>query len=36
MTVRKQGDTFVVERDSLVTKCPSKVTDTTPQSGQQT
>jgi len=24
ITVRKQGDTFVGERDSLVTKCPSK------------
>ena len=27
VTVRKQGDTFVGERDSLVTKCPSKFTD---------
>ena len=26
VTVRKQGDTFVGERDSLVTKCPSKFT----------
>jgi cytochrome c-type biogenesis protein CcmE len=34
--VRKQGDVFVGERDSLVTKCPSKFTDTTPQSGRQT
>jgi cytochrome c-type biogenesis protein CcmE len=24
--VRKQGSTFVGERDSLVTKCPSKFT----------
>ena len=24
--VRKRGDTFVGERDSLVTKCPSKFT----------
>lgn len=24
VTVRRQGDTFVGERDSLVTKCPSK------------
>jgi hypothetical protein len=34
--VRKQGNIFVGERDSLVTKCPSKFTDTAPQSGQQT
>ena len=27
VTVRKQGGTFVGERDSLVTKCPSKFTD---------
>lgn len=27
ITVRKQGETFVGERDSLVTKCPSKFTD---------
>jgi cytochrome c-type biogenesis protein CcmE len=27
VTVRKQGETFVGERDSLVTKCPSKFTD---------
>ena len=25
--VRKQGDVFVGEKDSLVTKCPSKFTD---------
>jgi cytochrome c-type biogenesis protein CcmE len=27
VTVRKQGGTFVGERDSLVTKCPSKFTE---------
>ena len=27
VTVRKQGDTFVGERDSLVTTCPSKFTE---------
>ena len=27
VTVRKQGDTFVGERDSLITKCPSKFTE---------
>ncbi len=27
VTVRKQGGVFVGERDSLVTKCPSKFTD---------
>ena len=27
LTVRKHGDTFVGEKDSLVTKCPSKFTD---------
>jgi cytochrome c-type biogenesis protein CcmE len=32
VTVRKQGGEFVGERDSLVTKCPSKFTDEpTPQ-----
>jgi hypothetical protein len=30
--VRKQGATFVGERDSLVTKCPSKFTDKPPTS----
>jgi cytochrome c-type biogenesis protein CcmE len=31
VTVRRQGDTFVGEKDSLVTKCPSKfTTKTTP------
>jgi cytochrome c-type biogenesis protein CcmE len=28
VTVRKQGTVFVGEKDSLVTKCPSKFTDT--------
>jgi cytochrome c-type biogenesis protein CcmE len=28
VTVRKQGAVFVGEKDSLVTKCPSKFTDT--------
>ena len=27
VTVRKQGAVFVGEKDSLVTKCPSKFTD---------
>ena len=27
ITVRKQGDGFVGERDSLITKCPSKYSD---------
>jgi cytochrome c-type biogenesis protein CcmE len=27
VTVRKQGATFIGERDSLVTKCPSKFSD---------
>jgi cytochrome c-type biogenesis protein CcmE len=27
VTVRKEGDRFVGERDSLITKCPSKFTD---------
>jgi cytochrome c-type biogenesis protein CcmE len=27
VTVRKQGDVFVGEKDSLVTKCPSKFSD---------
>jgi cytochrome c-type biogenesis protein CcmE len=27
VNVRRQGDTFVGERDSLVTKCPSKFTE---------
>jgi cytochrome c-type biogenesis protein CcmE len=27
VTVRKSGPTFVGERDSLITKCPSKFTD---------
>ena len=33
VNVRKEGSTFVGERDSLVTKCPSKFTeDATPRS----
>ncbi len=27
ITVRKQGETFVGERDTLITKCPSKFTE---------
>lgn len=27
ITVRKQGDAFVGERDTLITKCPSKFTE---------
>lgn len=27
VTVRKQGDAFVGEKDSLITKCPSKFSD---------
>jgi len=34
--VRRQGSVWIGQTDSLVTKCPSKFTDTTPQSGQQT
>ena len=37
VTVRKQGDIFVGERASLVTKCPSKFSDQTrPQPSQKT
>jgi cytochrome c-type biogenesis protein CcmE len=32
VTVRKEGNVFVGERDSLVTKCPSKFTDKQQQS----
>jgi cytochrome c-type biogenesis protein CcmE len=32
--VRKQGSVFVGERDSLVTKCPSKFTTEQPSSSQ--
>jgi len=32
VTVRKQGAVFVGEKDSLVTKCPSKFTDKQSQS----
>ena len=35
VTVRKQGSIFVGERDSLVTKCPSKFSDQT-QPSQKT
>jgi cytochrome c-type biogenesis protein CcmE len=35
VTVRKQGEIFVGERDSLVTKCPSKFSDQT-QPSQKT
>jgi cytochrome c-type biogenesis protein CcmE len=35
VTVRKEGDVFVGERDTLVTKCPSKFTDT-PAPSQKT
>lgn len=35
VTVRKEGPTFVGERDSLVTKCPSKFTDDATQSNQK-
>src|SRR3954452_9003528 len=34
--VRKQGGTFVGERDSLVTKCPSKFSDKQQRQDQQT
>ena len=34
VTVRKQGGTFVGERDSLVTKCPSKFSDKQQQSSR--
>jgi cytochrome c-type biogenesis protein CcmE len=30
VTVRRRGDVFVGRRDSLVTKCPSKFSDTPP------
>lgn len=32
ITVRKQGATYVGERDSLITKCPSKFSDKQPAS----
>jgi cytochrome c-type biogenesis protein CcmE len=35
VTVRKEGNVFVGERDSLVTKCPSKFSDKQ-QQGQRT
>jgi cytochrome c-type biogenesis protein CcmE len=31
ITVRKQGDVFVGEKDSLITKCPSKFSAESPQ-----
>jgi cytochrome c-type biogenesis protein CcmE len=34
VTVRKRGSTFVGERDSLITRCPSKFTAQTPSSSQ--
>jgi cytochrome c-type biogenesis protein CcmE len=34
VTVRKRGDIFVGERDSLVTKCPSKFSDQTQPSSK--
>jgi cytochrome c-type biogenesis protein CcmE len=34
VTVRKEGSTFVGERDSLVTKCPSKFSDKPQQSSR--
>jgi cytochrome c-type biogenesis protein CcmE len=35
VTVRKQGTTFVGERDSLITKCPSKFTEDATKSNNQ-
>jgi cytochrome c-type biogenesis protein CcmE len=35
VTVRKQGTTFVGERDSLITKCPSKFTEDATKSNQK-
>jgi cytochrome c-type biogenesis protein CcmE len=35
VTVRKAGATFVGERDSLITKCPSKFTEDATQSNQK-
>ena len=35
VTVRKEGSTFVGERDSLVTKCPSKFTEDATYSNQK-
>ena len=34
VNVRKRGDHFVGEKDSLVTKCPSKFRDSTSPTGQ--
>ena len=33
VTVRRQGTTYVGEKDSLTTKCPSKFTDQSTASG---
>lgn len=35
ITVRKEGTTFVGERDSLITKCPSKFTEDATKSTQK-
>jgi cytochrome c-type biogenesis protein CcmE len=35
VTVRKEGSTFVGERDSLITKCPSKFTEDATKSTQK-
>lgn len=35
VTVRKEGTTFVGERDSLITKCPSKFTEDATKSNSQ-
>jgi cytochrome c-type biogenesis protein CcmE len=35
VTVRKEGATFVGERDSLITKCPSKFTEDATKSNQK-
>ena len=35
VTVRKEGSTFVGERDSLITKCPSKFTEDATSSNQK-
>jgi len=35
VTVQKQGDSYVGERDSLITKCPSKYTVAPPSGAKQ-
>lgn len=35
VTVRKQGDAFIGERNSLITKCPSKYTVAPPHGAKQ-